>query len=105
MLYPSSRSIRMVEWGRLDQLGKLRWWGKNEKPHSLNVNPAAILLKDEKGPDGSWRVKKRIILDLLRGRVNERPGEIAPHYGTIDQAVGKMYRGSWLFVMDLLTPF
>lgn len=94
-----------AEWDRLDHMGKIRWWEKDAKPRNLNVNPCAILLKDEQGPDGEWRVKKRIILDLLRGRVKERLEDVAVSYATLEEAVSKMHRGSWLFVIDLVDAF
>ena len=43
------------EWSRLDKLGEVRWWASDRKPESLNVNPCAVLLKEEQGSDGSWR--------------------------------------------------
>ena len=79
------------------------------KPAALNVNPCALLLKPREGVDESAplieRFKARLILDLLRGRVNERLPEVGVAYGTVDLAVSRMCRNDYLFVIDVQDSF
>ena len=98
-----------AEWDRLESLGKVRFFSTGRKPPGLNVNPCALLLKPREGADEAAseeeRFKARLILDLRRGRVNERLPHITVAYGTVDRAVSKLSQGSFMFVLDLQDCF
>jgi hypothetical protein len=84
------------EFKRLKVKGEITWLG-TKRPARLNVNPCALIITEKE--DGS--LKSRLILDLLKGQVNKRVRTMSVNYGTVEQAVAKMRRGSWLFVVDL----
>jgi hypothetical protein len=96
-----------AEWSRLEALGKVRFF--SSKPPTLHVNPCALLLKPREGVDASAaeqeRFKARLILDLRRGRVNERMPQVSVSYGTVDHAVSMLQSGSFMFVIDLQDCF
>ena len=99
-----------AEWDRLERLGKVFMFPLGEPPpHKLNVNPCALLLKPREGSDESApeveRWKARLILDLRRGRVNERLPQVGVAYGTLDMAVSRLKKGSHMFVLDIQDCF
>ena len=98
------------EWDRLEALGKVSFFPTGApKPAQLNVNPCALILKPREGVADSadvWdRFKARLIMDLKRGRVNERIPGAAVACGTLELAVGRMKTGDFLFVVDLQDAF
>ena len=98
------------EWSRLEELGKVSFFPSGApRPLSLNVNPCGLLLKERAGslPDASEqeRWKARLILDLRKGRVNERVPHVGVSYGTVDMAVSRMHKGDFMFVVDLQDCF
>ena len=99
-----------AEWDRLEKLGKVFMFPPGAPPPpKLNVNPCALLLKPREGADDSApeieRWKARLILDLRRGRVNERLPQVGVAYGTLDMAVSRLKQGSHMFVIDLQDCF
>ena len=78
-------------------------------PHELNVNPCALLLKERPDVDEntpvSNRYKAKLLMDLLRGRVNERFPHWELRHGTVDLALSRMTRGEFSFVVDLQDCF
>ena len=88
------------EWRRQSDEGKVTWLGR-VRPEQLNVNPCALILTARE--DGS--VKSRLILDLLKGLVNERVRKWSVSYGTVELATSRLQRGSYLFVVDLADCF
>ena len=104
-------SWALAEWNRLEKLGKVFLFPRGvQPPANLNINPCALLLKQRDGVDDDSlpeeeRWKARLILDLRKGRVNERLPEVGVAYGTLDMAVSRLRRGSFMFVIDLQDCF
>ena len=98
------------EWERLGRLGKVTFFPVGApRPPRLNVNPCALILKPRAGvPDSASdeeRLKACLIVDLKRGRVNERLPWIGVAYGTVELAISRMSKNDFLFVLDLQDSF
>jgi hypothetical protein len=86
-------------------LGKVSFFPVDApKPDQLNVNPCALLLKPREGISAEadiWeRYKARLILDLRKGRINERAPSVGVAYGTVELAVARKKVNDFLFVTD-----
>lgn len=96
------------EWDRLEKLGKVEFLGPSRPPR-LNISPCALILKLRKDVPPSVcdedRFKARLIVDLLRGRVNDRLPKVEVAYGTVEMAVDGIHPGDFLFVIDLKDAF
>ena len=97
------------EWTRLEDAGKVEFFPLGARPAELNVNPCGLILKQREGiqedATEEQKYKARLIVDLRRGRVNAHLPEIGVSYGTLEQAISRMRRNSWLFVVDLQDCF
>ena len=97
------------EWSRLEELGKIEFFEEDEVPDELHVNPCALLLKPRHNVDPAAavteRYKARLLMDLLKGGINERLPQWDVHYGTVDLALSRIRPGDFLFVIDLQDSF
>ena len=99
-----------MEWTRLESLGKIEFFPVGApRPSCLNVNPCALLLKRRQGvPDGAPEEQQwttQLIVNILGGGVNRRLAPYPVAYGTVEKAVSKLKRGSYMFVVDLADCF
>ena len=96
-------------WNRLEKLGKVEFFPDETCPPRLNVNPCGLILKERPGVDADlekWeRFKARLIVDLRRGRVNERLPAVGVAYGSVELAVATLHQGDYMFVLDLADCF
>ena len=84
------------EWSRLQKLGKVEFFSGGKRPPKLNINPCALILKEAPvNESGGSTVKKRLILDLRRGQVNERLPAVDVDYGTVDIAASRISKGDF----------
>jgi len=94
---------------RLEALGKVEFFTGTQRPHGLNINPLALILKERSDVPADRpaeeRMKARLIVDLLRGEVNSRLPSVGVAYGTVDLAVSRMSPGCFLYVLDLQDCF
>ena len=111
--HPSFRAHELwaeKEFDRLHSLGKITLFPPNlPRPHNLNVNPCALLLKliPSAASDAAdeQKYKARLLMDLSAGGVNPRVPGVPVSYGTVDQAVAMLSPNGFIYVIDLQDAF
>jgi len=103
------------EYVRLRKKGKVTLFPKGQrKPDRLHVSPCAAVITEKTidTKNRSWedipieeKTKLRIVLDLLRGRVNERLTAMEVDFTCSERAAKLMSKDCWIWTIDLTDAF